>query len=260
MKKSIDITMTATLRPEILEKTLSSFWLNMFSQYDYDYRLIINIDPIGDCGCLSEDVLDVANSYFSNVIYNCPDSHSFPRAVKWVWSKSTSDYVFHLEDMWLSLAHINLQHLVYIIDNYPKIGCVNLYKYVLSDGAPEPNFYHYKDNKDKRLFLQIRDPLLSPGLYRGKCVRGLSKVMNDSDNPELQIWGDKAVPNDGKGSVKLKKRLDRWDYAIYAGNWKLPFWRCATPVVNMSQGRVWKHKHGFFKKTHFTPWEKVEKT
>jgi len=249
--------MTATIRPEILERTFATFWQNMFSQYDYDYKLIINIDPIGDSKYLSEDILDIAGSYFSSIVYNCPDVCSFPKAVKWVWSKSTSDYVFHLEDMWLSLAHINLDHFIHIIDNYPRIGCINLYKYVLSDGSPEPNFYRYKSNKDKRLFLQIRDPLLSPGLHRGQCVRNFSKAMNNSDNPELQIWGDKKIPNDGRGSIRMKRCLDGWDYTIYAGNWKLPFWKCATPVVNMSQGRVWKQKNGFFKRTHFTPWEKI---
>ena len=257
MKKLIDITTTATIRPEILEKTFSSFWEHMFSQYDYDYRLIINIDPIGDDSYSQEDVLNVAESYFSDTICNSPDSHNFPKAVRMVWGNTTSDYVFHLEDMWLALAHINLDHLVYILDNYSDIGCVNLYKYVLSNGAPEPNFYQYTQKKDRRLFLQIRDPLLSPGLYRGDCVRRLAKVMNNVDNPELQIWGDKKEPNDRRGSVKVKKCLSKWDYAIYAGNWKFPFWRCAKPIVNMAQGRVWKQQKGFYKKNHFAPWEKV---
>lgn len=256
MKKLIDITTTATLRPEILEKTFSSFWQNIFSQHDYDYRLIINIDPIGDYSCLSEDVLDVAESFFSDIVYNCPDSHSFPKAVKWVWSNSTSDYVFHLEDMWLAMTSVNLSHLVHILDNYPHIGCVNLYKYVLSDGAPEPNFYQYNTKQDKRLFLQIRDPLLSPGLYRGDFVRKISKKMNDNDNPELQMWGDKKVPNDSNGSKKVRKCLSAYDYSLYVGNWKLPFWKCAIPTVNMQQGRMWKRDHGFYKETHFTPWKR----
>ena len=84
--------------------------------------------------------------------------------------------------------------------------------------------------------------------------------MNDSDNPELQIWGDKKEPNDNKGSVRMKKCLDRWDYTLYAGNWNLPFWNCAIPVVSMAQGRIWKIEHGFYKETHFTPWRKVEST
>ena len=178
MKKLIDITMTATVRPEILERTLSSFWQYMFSQYNYDYRLIINIDRIGDNSYSQKDALDVAESYFSDIVYNCPDTNSFPRAVKWVWSNSTSDYVFHLEDMWLLLTSINLNHLIHILDNYPKIASVNLFKYVLSDGAPEPNFYASQERIDRRLFLQIRDPLLSPGLYRGDFVRKFAKKMS----------------------------------------------------------------------------------
>lgn len=258
MKKQIDITTTATLRPEILEKTFSFFWEHIFSHYDYDYRLIINVDPIGDESYSQEDVLDVAKSFFSHINYNFPDKNSFPKAVKWVWSHSYSDYVFHLEDMWLISEFANLSHLVHILDNYSEIGCVNLYKYVLSDGAPKPNFYRYNDKQDRKLFLQIRNPLLSPGLHRGSFVRKISKRMNSVDNPELQIWGDKKVPNDHKASSRLRRALGSYDYAIYAGNWKLPFWNCARYPVDMYQGRRWKKKYGFYKETNFTPWEKIE--
>jgi len=258
MKKSIDITTTATLRPDVLEKTYASFWEHIFSQYDYDYRLIINVDPIGDNVYSQEDVISVAESYFPDIVYNCPDNSSFPKAVKMVWGNSTSDYVFHLEDMWLALTHVNLDHMVHILDNYSKIASVNLHKYVLSDGAPEPNFYRYHNKQDKRLFLQIRDPLLSPGLYSGDFVRRIAKKMNNTDNPELQVWGDKKVPNDKGGSKQVRKLLSRYDYAIYAGNWKLPFWGCAIPTVNMQQGRRWKKEHGFYKENHFTPWKVVE--
>ncbi len=257
MKKIIDITTTATIRPELLEKTYSTFWENIFSKCDYDFRLVINIDPIGDDVYCQGDVLRVAESFFSKVVYNCPQTPNFSLAVKWVWSNSTSDYVFHLEDMWKSHHIVDLNKMVHILDNYSKVAYVNLHKYVLSDGSYEPRFYDYHNKEDRRLFLQIQDPLLSPGLFRGSFVRKIYKLMNDKDNPELQIWGDKDKPNDGEASIQVKKFLSSYDYVIYAGNWKMPFWLCGRPEVDMFAGRKWKNKHGFYKKTHFTPWEKI---
>ena len=43
----IDITITSSLRPELLDKTLNSFKTNLFND-DKKYRIIINIDPAGD--------------------------------------------------------------------------------------------------------------------------------------------------------------------------------------------------------------------
>ena len=257
MKQIIDVTTTATIRPEIIEHTYISFWKNIFSKCNYDFRLIINIDPIGDTKYCVNDIIDISKKFFKDIIFNSPEIHNFSKAVKWVWSNSSSKYIFHLEDMWESNKCVDLNKLVYILDNYSKIAYVNLHKYVLSDGSYKPIFYQYLKKEDKRLFLQIQYPLLSPGLYRGDFVRQISKLMNDEDFPELQIWGDKEIPNDNLASSEIKKCLSSWDYSIYAGNWILPFWECGRPEVDMFKGRKWKKKHNFYKKTPFSFWEKI---
>ena len=42
----IDITTTAIIRPEILRMTLHTFRKNLL--HEFDARLIINVDPIGE--------------------------------------------------------------------------------------------------------------------------------------------------------------------------------------------------------------------
>ena len=258
----IDVTTTATLRPEVLRETYELFWKNFFSgcNPNYQFRLIINVDPIGDSAYCQEDVLNVAKDFFPRVCYNFPNHNSFPKAVKWVWSHTFYDYVFHLEDMWSSNTPTDLEKMIYILDNYPKIAYVNLNKGILTDQSPFPNYYEYQNKDDVRLFMQIDKPLLSPGLFRGKFVREFSKKMSDSDNPELQLWGDSKEPGDKGGSDSRKKYLSTWDYVIYMGNCALPFLPLANREVTMTRGRVWKKSHGIFKSTHFTPWEFEEKS
>ncbi len=81
----IDITTSATIRPSLLNKTLSSFCSNMFIDA-HDYRLIINVDPIGD-STSADEVLDVARSHFNEVVYRKPDVPCFADAVIWCWKR-----------------------------------------------------------------------------------------------------------------------------------------------------------------------------
>ena len=96
-KDKIDIAMTAVLRPSILAGTLTTIKEHVCKGDDSRFRLIINIDPIGEDVSPSK-MIKVAEKNFSNVLYNVAEKPSFPLAVKWVWSKTTAPFVFHWED------------------------------------------------------------------------------------------------------------------------------------------------------------------
>jgi hypothetical protein len=97
---TIDVCMTATIRPEIVDLTLQSFTKRFLNQYNKK-RLIINIDPIGDSRYSQNDILDICKKYFDDIKYRCPNTPSFPSAVQWCWSNTQSRYILHLEDDWL---------------------------------------------------------------------------------------------------------------------------------------------------------------
>lgn len=49
MKHCVDITMVAVLRPAIVEKTIKDIFERIIkTNRDIDFRLIINVDPIGE--------------------------------------------------------------------------------------------------------------------------------------------------------------------------------------------------------------------
>jgi hypothetical protein len=258
--QDINLTITSVIRPDLLQKVLESVSDKIFLKTSTKYQIsaIVNVDSIGDPLYSAIDVINVVNKFFPVIYANISSKPCFTKAVKSVWRNSFSKYVFHLEDMWLFLEDINLESLIEILDNHPKIACINLHKVVLADGSQEPGFYKsYKDDKKyRKLFLEIEKPLLSPGLWRGEFVRNFSHIMNDVDNPELQLWGDKKMSRDSLADEKTKEFLGKWDYAIFSGNWLLPFWRCRKQVVSLEDGRKWKRRHKFYKENPWSSWKK----
>ena len=93
MGDRIDITMTAVLRPALLEGTLKTISEKVCRNRD-GFRLIINVDQVGE-KVKPMKVVNVAKKYFDDVIYNIADEPSFPKAVKWVWSQATAPFILH---------------------------------------------------------------------------------------------------------------------------------------------------------------------
>ena len=114
---TIDIVTTATIRPEILDKTYKSFVDNLFLDRSC-FRLIINVDPAGDKHRTQQDVLNIAKKYFSDIIYNFPIDPCFTKSVKWLWANTQSTYVFHLEDDWTINQRIDINDMISILDKY----------------------------------------------------------------------------------------------------------------------------------------------
>ena len=112
----IDIAMTSVIRPSLLEETMTYIKNNVYDKR-FNFRLIINVDPVGE----DKDPMDVvktAKKFFDKVMYNIPEEPSFPKAVKWVWSKTTAPYVFHWEDDSFIWRKIEVENMVYILNRH----------------------------------------------------------------------------------------------------------------------------------------------
>lgn len=97
-KTKLDVVIIATLRPDILDITLNTFYHGFLK--NFHCRLIVNIDPIGDSSYTQKDVINVCKKYFRNIVFNAPKKSSFVKAVFWCWQKVQTDIFFHLEDDW----------------------------------------------------------------------------------------------------------------------------------------------------------------
>ena len=172
----LDITTTATVRPSLFLQTLKSFTSNLFTNRK-EYRLILNVDPIGE-DIDPMEVVKVGKQFFDNVVYNVPEEPNFAQAVKWCWSSSNSEFIFHLEDDWTLSRKIFINNFLRIIKDNNKMMSLRL---------PKLNLVKLVKNDIKNGFICHHKLLLNPGFFRGDFIRGISSKMNIIDNPEKQL-------------------------------------------------------------------------
>ncbi len=172
----LDITTTATIRPNLLYQTLSSFTHDLFI-HQKEYRLILNVDPIGE-DVDPIEVVKVGKKFFDNVIYNIPNEPNFAQAVKWCWGQTDSEFVFHLEDDWTLEKKILINNMLSIMYDNKNMMLLRLPKLRL-------DVLHNFEVKNG--FINQHKLMLNPGLFRGDLVREISDKMNIADNPEKQI-------------------------------------------------------------------------
>lgn len=248
---TIDIVTTATIRPEILDKTYKSFVDNLFLDRSC-FRLIINVDPAGDKHRTQQDVLNIAKKYFSDIIYNFPIDPCFTKSVKWLWANTQSTYVFHLEDDWTINQRIDINDMISILDKYPKICSVRLSKghIVASRKVIDPIPCPYIQKEDVGKFLLFPRISFNPTLFRGVFVRNASAVMTDYLNPESQLvkkFARRKEVNMGKdfNSSQIEDFITKWDHSVLN----------TKHSVVRDIGTQWRNSMGISRKYDFMFWK-----
>jgi hypothetical protein len=243
----IDIVTTSTIRPEIIDKTYASFTKYLLKNMD-DYRLLINVDPIGDKKSCQDDVLRIAKKYFKNVIYNFPDKPSFTKSVIWLWSHTTSDYVFHLEDDWVILQSVDINDMINLMNKYSKLCAMRLSKGTMGAGGKILKSFpcSYVDSIDKKKFQLFPRISLNPSLFRGEFVRGSAKIMTPDINPESQLVKGWARKHRDFDSSEIDRYLEGWDYGVYTAVG-------SSPLVS-DIGRKWRLKMNVKRNYDFVYW------
>lgn len=215
---SIDLCIVTTLRPEILEKTLSSFLKNIL--FSGDFTVVYNLDlaPVDKQICKNIFKIGHSIGVISKIFGNqsggtIGGKPNFAKAVKAVWSNSTADYVFMLEDDWAFLREINLNKCIERMEkenfDYMRFPKVN---------APHLNCLH--------------KVALQPSLWKGDVVRNLAKHMVIDKDSEKQL-------RTGQGNDELDKILiELQDKGLkdYCTEW------CCKDI-----GREWREERGLIK-------------
>ena len=236
MLNIVNITTTATLRPAILERTLQSFNENMFQvSKGIRYRMIVNVDPIGEEVDPSE-VVSVCKRYVKDVVYRVADKPDFPGAVIWCWSQVKRGFVFHLEDDWVLRTKVSMAHMINCLRKHPSLGSLRLSKTNISlkvryyrKLAGDSSVAEYTENKTS----------LNPTLFAGGFIHNLVPLMDPKFNPEKQLR---------VGPTPRGKYLRKWKCGIYLG--------AGLDWLVIDTGRRWIRKTPFAKNSGFVRWEK----
>lgn len=230
MSEKIDICMTATIRHHVLDQTLNSFTKQMLHDRSR-YRLIINIDPIGEKLKRRGAELTVAKKYFDDVVYNFPETPGFTKAVQWCWLQTTAPYVLHLEDDWKLLQNINIDWMIEMLNQY-KLTSLRLSKEKIGRSK----------HSNKFGFIYWPKISLNPTLFQGDFIRRVAPLMSMAQNPEKQLRPTNS---------ELGKVISKTQHGIYM--------REGTGMIVLDIGRQWMNKSRFRKKTGFLHWEVIPK-
>ena len=228
----VDITMTAVLRPKILDGTLKSI-VNYVVDDPDRFRLIINIDPIGE-SVKPKQVLRVVGKYFDNVIYNISKKPSFPKAVKWIWEQSDAPFVFHWEDDVNILRKINIKHMISILNKYEDLSSLRLYKAKIPKKKSFKTFSCYWKYYDEGFYIANdwqRQFGLNPILIKKEFIDEAVKRMRDDTNPEKQFRYSQKY---------MRDHIKNWKYGLYSKQGE-------PRIVDGRRGAAWKQKMGLKK-------------
>ncbi len=170
LNKCIAFTTTSLARPDILEKTYDSFSKNI-KQDLKEFTLFINVDPVPN-NIRQKEIIEVANRYFNRVICNLPKEPNFTKAVSWCWKSAAAfPFIFQLEDDWVLEQEIDLNTLLYLFKNNPRLLQVVLRAYP----------YVYKK------------VVLSPSIIANKFFIAFSNNFDYTINPEVQLRNESIL-------------------------------------------------------------------
>lgn len=187
----IDLCIVATRRPELLEQTLASFREKVLRHLDMG-SAYLNLDPA--FGSLDDHAacIRVVRSHFPDAVIFEPEQPGFCAAVARVWAASASEYVFHLEDDWISLRDMGEELFEPFAD--PSVMQVSFHTADQNWDIARKGHFHQR-NEYARL-LGIKIPLFrtfpkfttSPSILRGAFARHCAGLMDLTRDPEKQFY------------------------------------------------------------------------
>jgi hypothetical protein len=231
---SIDVSIVAGRRPQLLAETLESFDRGLF-QFFSIRRIILNIDPIFGSEEEERSCIEIVRRYDREAIVRSPEAPGFCAAVVNNWKATEADTVLHLEDDWLLRVQISPGDIASFSTD-PAVGQISFNaaeKYWDSQrkGIVAYRRRHYR-LFGRDLLLNRRIPMFttSPSFLRGTFARGAAARMDLSYDPEKQFYSN-VNPN-LEAFVRGYKNIVLGNGPNY-------------PVVDI--GRAWRKEQGIVK-------------
>lgn len=227
MIKKFNIFITGSSRPELLKITVDSF--KKFLYTEMDIKWILHEDFV--IKKESEKTIKWANnSKIFNVIEQSPGiglGLSISKMIKYF----DTDYMLYIQDDWELERPIELDRIVWTMENHKKINNIVLPKMKIPKRINKIKQIPF-DYNDLDLVL-INGWYLNPGIWRTDIVK--NKWVNiDKDKPEgsfINKFGDHNKRSDPKYcednlGVYFLGKIGGWRYVHHLGDtWRMASWR-----------------------------------
>lgn len=202
----IDVATTATVRPDLLDKVYASFTKSFLTPRDR-FRLVLNVDPIGDDKYTVQDVIDVGKTYFDECVINTPKEPNLSKAVKWCFENVENEYVFYLEDDWILHADVKLEKMISILERNSHLHSLGLNKMEKEAFLGQLKKGQWKNVEAiERHYAYIQRISLNPVLIKRDFVNRAAKLIRTNYKPESQL----RQPNSA-----MKKVIGKGKFASY---------------------------------------------
>ena len=124
-KKKCDVVITSSSRPELLKMTIKYF--KKFIHYQGKFRFLLHEDFIFPKE--SEKVVDWAREEFGeeNVFFHDPPIELIESAA-FLLKRVVTPYMIMLQDDWMFERPVELDRIIYLMDNYSHVNLVNFNK------------------------------------------------------------------------------------------------------------------------------------
>lgn len=244
MNLPLDITLVAGARPDLLQSTLNSFQSNVFQNF-LIRNVYVNIDPIFGGEDERRDCVAIVRDFFPNACLSLPESGSFGRAVKHLWSSTDDAHVLHLEDDWIVNDAVLPENVFPYFDD--TTGMIT--------PSPDPkqkvggDFAYITRRKRILGFEVFRKQVnaygTSPRFFRPGLAKKFGNLLKAKYDPEKQVYKNK-----------------NWPLAWAHQPWKcrMLFTRDGQPLIT-DIGRPWREMRAIRKVDHggYATWVQEKK-
>lgn len=239
----IDITMIATMRPEVITQTLGS--ITQYVKCKSGLRLILDVAPVGvDEGVNQEDIVAIAKEIMGdeNVIARTRKVSLQAEAQRWVWSRSESEHVLQWEDDWVATRTVNLDNIIPLFDEFPDTAMV----FIDRVGKSVRNYQGYHGmfrNVKRNVYRRIKHKNFGgpPAVICRPFIVGVCNHIKDDESLDITCRTKAG-----------QKFLKDWEFLVYS----------TSPHGMVSDiGKMWRAQHGLkmSKKTKYgVRWEKIK--
>jgi len=186
----LDIMVLSASRPKLIPYLIESVKEKV--HYSYDFNVIWHEDFV--YADKSKEVVEYLHNttFWNTIIEDNPPVMIGPAISNILHNHSTSKYILNLQDDWEFELHIDLDHLIYIMDSYPHINCIYFNK---RRNLPIIDDFVYKqmDFNGQLLCKSNHFPFL-PGLWRADYVKQNWRINPQGKTQEG--WFNKGLKED----------------------------------------------------------------
>lgn len=228
--------MTTVLRPKVLETTLNS--LKEYLKGDYQYRLIINIDCVGEDVKVS-DIEKIINDNFENNKIIISKKPSFPLAFKNTIKNSESEFVFFWEDDMELRRDVDIDKMIKIHKKNKKLASLTLDLISLRNS----NNSYFKYEKNREIFVSYNFKAgftCNPTMFKGSFIRKTTKYIGKGNSPQKTLRMRRCDHLNSTQKRELNDIMENYEYGL--------FLKPEEPGYVTDIGKEWKFTNGFKKR------------